>query len=370
MSTCGGGNQVRNAFAGARVCYADSGRTRLHWLARRQTIRSIGIPRTVTHDFARELALWGPQPLTARAASRDAAEAYCRTLARMHYENFPLVSWLLPRGLRQHFYNIYAYCRWSDDLADEVAGSEASLELLSWWRGELADCYAGRVRHPVFVALEHTVADFDIPREPFEDLLSAFEQDQRVFRYETFAELRDYCRRSADPVGRLVLRLCRAYNDETVAWSDSICTGLQLANFWQDVSRDFEIGRVYLPREDREVFGYTEEDLTARRTTPAFLELMRFEVERAREFLVGGLPLVERLPGRLQVDVDLFARGGLAILRRIEGIGYRVWDVRPEVTKREAAGLFVASAWRALLRRVGIGRLSADSQAPAAKAVH
>lgn len=305
--------------------------------------------------FATELDQWGPQALPSREVTLAEAEAYCRALATTHYENFPLVSWLLPRHLHQHFHNVYAYCRWSDDLGDEVHDTQRSLELLGWWRGELAECYAGRTRHPVFVALRRTIEEFQIPSQPFEDLLSAFEQDQRFLRYDTFEQLRDYCRRSADPVGRLVLYLCRAYDEQNVAWSDSICTGLQLANFWQDVSRDFEIGRVYLPREDRERFGYTEEDLENRVTNEAFLDLMRFEVDRARRFLIDGLPLVKRLPGRLCIDIDLFARGGLRILDRVEGIGYRVWQTRPVVTKADFARLFLSclgrAAWRSAFQR-------------------
>ena len=196
----------------------------------------------------------------------------------------------------------------------------------------------------MFVALSKTIREFEIPATPFEDLLSAFEQDQRVTEYETFADLRDYCRRSADPVGRLVLYLCRQYEEQNVAWSDSICTGLQLANFWQDVNRDLDIGRVYLPKEDCRRFGYAWDDLQNRVTNPAFLELMRFEVDRAREFLEAGLPLIPNLPGRLQVDIELFARGGLKILERIERIGYRVWDTRPVVTKLDVLKLFPAAS--------------------------
>jgi squalene synthase HpnC len=303
----------------------------------------------VTVSFPEDLTRWGPTSAE-QTVSLPQAEQYCRQLATTHYENFPLVSWLLPRRLRQHFYNVYAYCRWADDLGDEVGDPRRSLELLGWWRGELADCYAGRARHPVFVALRPTIDEFAIPPQPFEDLLSAFEQDQRVRQYDTFDQLRDYCRRSADPVGRLVLYLCRQHHEPNLGWSDSICTGLQLANFWQDVSRDFDIGRVYLPREDRAQFGYHDDDLQARSTTPAFLELMRFEVNRARDFLRAGLPLVEHLPGRLQVDIDLFARGGLKILERIETICYRVWDRRPVVTKGDAARLLLACMGRAVRR--------------------
>jgi len=295
--------------------------------------------------FSRDLELWGPQS-SLPVPSRSDAEAYCRRLATSHYENFPLVSWLLPKGLHQHFYNVYAYCRWADDLGDEVGDRARSLELLTWWRQQLAACYTGELRHPVFIALKPTIDEFSIPCQPFDDLISAFEQDQHVREYDSFDQLRDYCRRSADPVGRLVLFLCRQSNEQNIAWSDSICTGLQLANFWQDVARDFDIGRIYLPREDYERFGYHRDDFDARRINPAFLELMRFEVDRARQFLVDGLPLIPNLPGPLQIDIDLFAQGGLKILQRIERIGYRVWEKRPKVTKWDAIGLLAGALWR------------------------
>ena len=290
------------------------------------------------------------------APSLPEAEAYCRRLARSHYENFAVASWLLPRHLHQHFYNIYAYCRWADDLGDEIGDSKRSLELLKWWRSELCACYEGRVSHPVFVALRRTLDEYGIPREPFEDLISAFEQDQVVCDYQTFGELIDYCRRSANPVGRLVLYLCRAVSEENVRWSDSICTGLQLANFWQDVRRDWEAGRVYLPKEDRDRFDYRDQDLQQMVTNDAFRSLMKFEVERARDFLVSGLPLVSRLPGRLQVDIELFARGGLRILDRIEAIDYRVLERRPVVTRTDQVVLFVSCVGRALRRRFGSNR--------------
>jgi squalene synthase HpnC len=310
-------------------------------------------PNRLTAVFDDELKCWGPQGLGERRASLSEAEAYCRKLATSHSENFPVVTRMLPRAFRQNFYNVYAYCRWSDDLGDEVDGAERSLALLGWWKDLLSDCYAQRVRHPVFVALRSTIEECQIPPQPFEDLLSAFEQDQRVLEYSTFAELLDYCRRSANPVGRLVLYVCGEHNDANADWSDSICTGLQLANFWQDVSRDFDMGRVYLPQEDRNRFGYNDAELRNRTTNPAFLELMRFEVERAQDFLRAGLPLVDHLPGRLQVDVELFVRGGMKILQRIEAIGYRVWDRRPVVTKVDFAGLFLVCLGSALRRRLG-----------------
>jgi len=307
--------------------------------------------RSVSVSFADELKAWGPQSAARECLSQAEAEAYCRKLAQTHYENFPLVTWLLPRRLHQHFYNVYAYCRWADDLGDEVGDSVRATELLGWWRDELRECYRGSASHPVFLALRGTIEEFIIPPQPFEDLVSAFEQDQRVKRYDTFDQLRDYCRRSADPVGRLVLYLCRCFTERNAAWSDSICTGLQLANFWQDVARDYEIGRVYLPRETRARFGYSDADLEARTTNGAFVDALRFEVDRARRLLVEGLPLIERLPWRLQIDIDLFARGGLRTLDRIEQIRYCVWQTRPVVTKTDFASLLFRSLARACVRR-------------------
>lgn len=274
------------------------------------------------------------------------AERYCRSLATSHYENFPVASWLLPRHLHQHFYNVYAYCRWADDLGDETGNREESLRLLSWWQNELDRCYAGQASHPVMIALMPTIQRFSIPREPFVDLISAFVQDQSVLRYHSQSQLLDYCRRSANPVGRIVLHLCERCDAENLVLSDSICTGLQLANFWQDVSRDFEIGRVYLPREIRDQFGYSEEDLDMRRTTPAFLEVMKFQVQQARTLLIQGCPLVSRMPGRIALDMEMFIRGGLLILDAIERIDYRVWDQRPTVRKHQ----FIFAALKTICR--------------------
>jgi squalene synthase HpnC len=298
-----------------------------------------------------ELSQWGPDA-NAVAPSLADAQSYCRRLARTHYENFPVASLLLPKALRQHFANVYAYCRWADDLGDETGDADRSLALLDWWREQLLRCYAGEAEHPVYVALRQTIDEFGIPQKPFEDLISAFEQDQHVRRYETFDELHDYCRRSADPVGRIVLHLCRNVSEQTTRWSDSICTGLQLANFWQDVARDFDIGRVYLPREDRQRFGYSDNDLEQRRTTPQFHALMQFQVQRAREFLLAGRPLVATMPGRLQIDIDMFVRGGLQILGEIEAIDCDVWSTRPIVSKWTFASLFARSLGATAVRRV------------------
>jgi squalene synthase HpnC len=295
--------------------------------------------------FAEDLARFGPAAAY-EPPDRGRAHLYCSRLARSHYENFSVASVLLPRYLLRHFHAVYAYCRWADDLADETRGGPEALALLRWWREELLACYQGRARHPVFVALQDTVRRFGIPPDPFLDLLSAFEQDQTVLRYNTFAQLRDYCRRSANPVGRLVLYLSGAFDEDRAALSDHICTALQLANFWQDVGRDFDIGRVYLPREDREHFGYTEEELRAKRFTPAFADLMRFEVDRTRDLFYRGLPLVDRVPAAVRADVELFLQGGLAILRKIEDYGYDVWASRPALARWEKGALVAGALWR------------------------
>lgn len=313
--------------------------------------------------FEHELTAWGPDSSyyegTDAAFSLEQARDYCRKIALGHYENFPVVTWALPRELRPHFFNVYAFCRWADDLGDEVQDPETSLALLSWWRSQLTFCYQGLADgnhatestprlHPVFVALAPTIQEFALPQEAFDDLIQAFEQDQRVTEYQTFSQLEAYCQKSANPVGRLVLHLCRSVSPETLAWSDSICTGLQLANFWQDVARDDEMGRIYLPAEDRREFGYTDEAFQRHEYNAAFQRLMAFEVQRARQFLLDGLPLVQQLPGRLQVDIDLFVRGGLKILDHIERQQYDVWKKRPVVTRSEGLGLLAKSLFRRL----------------------
>ncbi|QJW99740.1 squalene synthase HpnC [Frigoriglobus tundricola] len=298
-------------------------------------------------DFARELEKWGPRSGDA-PVSLAAARAYCARVARAHYENFTVVSALLPRRLVRHFHAVYAYCRWSDDLADETAGGDEALTLIAWWREELLACYHGTPRHPVMIALRETIRRFRVPPEPFLDLLLAFEQDQRVKRYDTLAQLLDYCRCSANPVGRLVLYLFECFDAERAALSDEVCTGLQLANFWQDVARDYAIGRVYLPAEDRHRFGYTDTDLAANRDTPQFRDLMRFEVERARGFFARGSALLPLLPREARVDVDLFIRGGVAILNAVARIDYNVWAQRPEVSKWEKGKLLVGAVARKL----------------------
>lgn len=297
--------------------------------------------------FAADLARFGPGQRHSIVGPAEAQD-YCSRLARSHYENFSVASVLLPRRLHRHFHNVYAYCRWADDLADETAGGDEALFLLRWWREELLRCYDGVPRHPVSVALRQTIRRFRIPPQPFLDLLSAFEQDQLVKHYASFAELSDYCRRSADPVGRLVLYLCEAFDDERARLADNVCTALQLTNFWQDVARDFELGRVYLPEEERRLHRYTDDDLHARRFNHAFAELLRFEVDRTRDLFYAGYPLVTLMPLALRSQVELFIEGGLALLRKIESAGYNVWRGRPVLSRREKAGLVAGAFWRRL----------------------
>ena len=310
-------------------------------------------------DFTEELKRYGPSSGDS-AMSSDGARAYCASVTRRHYENFTVASWLLPRKLVPHFEAVYAYCRWADDLADETGGGENALGLLDWWRSGLMGCYDGNSTHPVFIALRETIRTFSIPSKPFLDLLIAFEQDQRIPKYDTFDQLLGYCRNSANPVGHLVLYLFETFDVTKAALSDEICTGLQQANFWQDVARDFEKGRIYLPREDRERFGVSDDQLRAwvepasrrfdnRKTggtpvpplpiPPAFRELLKFEVDRTRGFFERGLQLLPRLPRKARVDVELFALGGEAVLRAIEKQNYDVLTSRPRIGKLTKAKL-------------------------------
>src|SRR5579863_2090018 len=263
------------------------------------------------------------------------AERYTRWLATHHYENFNVVSWLLPRDLHQHFYNVYAYCRWSDDLGDEVADSARALKLLDAWEYELRLIYedgAGPA-HPVLIALRETIRAKDIPLQPFCDLLRAFRQDQTVHRYATWDEVLDYCVYSANPVGRLVLYLC-GYRDELrQKLSDYTCTALQLANFWQDVSRDLQKGRIYIPLEALAAHGLTDEDIVNKRFDARYTALMKSLIARTRELFSAGRPLAQTVQPFLRVDLEMFSRGGLAILDAIEGSGYNTLEHRPSLSK-------------------------------------
>jgi squalene synthase HpnC len=257
------------------------------------------------------------------------AYAYCARLARSHYENFTIASWLMPRAMRPHMHAIYAYARIADDFADE----ERSLGKLDEWEHELELAYTGTPRHPVMIALADTAQRFAIPREPFADLLRAFRSDLEFRGFETMEDLLEYTRFSANPVGRIVLYLFGYRDAERQQLSDLICSGLQLTNFWQDVAIDLAKERIYFPRRDLERFGLTAEDLGALRISSGFVELMRHEVEFARGRLQRGAELYRCVDHRLRRDVVMFAGGGLAILRAIERVGYDVFARRPQLTK-------------------------------------
>ncbi len=296
--------------------------------------------------FSDDLERYGPQAKTTGPLSLHESRWYCRRLASSHYENFTVMSWLLPLRLRQHIANIYAYCRWADDLADEVGDPQLSLSLLDWWEGQLRACYEGRATHPVFVALAETIAHFHIPIDPFSDLLTAFRQDQRVTRYETAEQVLDYCRHSANPVGQLVLYLGECFTSDRAKLSDSICTGLQLANFCQDVARDWERGRIYLPQSVCHQFGFEEAGFARHECNDAFRRLLAFQVDQAEGWLRAGLPLPGQMSRGLQVPVALFIQGGLATLESIRKQNYDVWTSRPTVSKFDKLRLLVRCWWR------------------------
>jgi len=267
------------------------------------------------------------------APTLEEARAYCKNLAETHYENFHVASWFLPKALRLHFHSIYAYCRISDDLGDEVPDPAQALALLDLWGRELDACYEGRARHPAFVALAETISACAIPKEPFADLLVAFRQDQTITRFETMRDVLAYCRYSANPVGRLVLYACGEVSDENFRLSDCTCSALQLANFWQDVRVDFGKGRVYLPQEDMRRFGVRDDTIASGIATPEFRAVLRYEVDYTRRMFEDGLPLIGRVQRDLALDLDLFSRGGLEILRAIERRDYDVLSARPAIAK-------------------------------------
>ena len=290
---------------------------------------------------------WGALPaayaIPASAPSLREAQVYCERLARSHYENFSVATWFLPKRLRQHFFNVYAYCRISDDLGDEVGNAQLSLRLLDEWECELNQCYDGSPRHPVFVALRQSVKELEIPKQPFADLLKAFRQDQTLTRYETFDDLLGYCRYSANPVGHLVLYVCGYRDAQRQQLSDFTCTALQLANFWQDVAVDYKKQRIYLPLEDLRRFQVAETVIAGGKATPEFLELMRFEVARAREWFERGLLLPKMVDRELAIDLELFSRGGREILNAIERQNFDVLARHPAISKFRKLGL----VWRA-----------------------
>ena len=307
------------------------------------------------------------QGATSPGTSWSVEDAYrhCERLARTHYENFTVGSLLMPKPLRRHMYALYAYCRTVDDLGDEAIQGAANphfaaelvpagasggdtgsyrLALLDWWESELDACYEGQPSNPVHVALKETIREFDLPREPLQRLIEANRMDQRAQRYPTYGDLLHYCDHSANPVGRLVLHLFGYGDEERQRMSDATCTALQLVNFWQDVARDYRKGRIYIPLEDMESFGYTENDLADGVENQAFRDLMAFEVGRAEGLFREGAPLAGTLTGPARLDVALFTRGGMAVLEAIRKQDYRVLGKRPALSRARKAGLFL-SAW-------------------------
>jgi len=284
----------------------------------------------------------------AAPASIEEARRFCRRLARAHYENFTVLSWLTPREMRRHLAALYAYCRTVDDLGDEAPGDR--LALLDRFERELDAAFAGRARHPVFVALQETIARFSLPRDPFARLIEANRIDQRQSSFATFDELRHYCEHSATPVGRLVLMLYGYRDEERFALSDATCTALQLANFWQDLRRDAAVGRVYLPENEMAEYGVGRSDLRADRASANLRDLTRFQVDRARSYFRAGLPLIDRVRGHLRIDLALFSLGGLAILRKIERQDYDTLSRRPTLSGPEKVGLalsaLLSNRWR------------------------
>ena len=282
----------------------------------------------------------------------SAAEAFCRDVARRHSENFTVATRLVPARLRQHLANVYAFARWSDDLVDEAVDPAAAAAELAAWRGGLEECFAGRPTHPVFIALADTVRDTGLTIEPFSDLLDAFGEDRRfdeagtLVRYPDRAALAGYCRRSADPVGRIVLALEGCRDATLVAMSDSICTALQLVNFWQDVRRDRVAGRVYLPRSDMESRGVTEAMLDAPSASPQLVALLRDEVAWARGLFAAGAPLPQLAPPALRPAIEMFLAGGLAVADAIERVGFDTLSRRPTVGTWKKLRLAARAWWR------------------------
>jgi len=296
--------------------------------------------RACKSAVADDLKRFGPNAFV-EAMEPSRAEKYCKSLALKHYENFSVASFLLPRTLRQDFYNIYAYCRWSDDLADEMGDVAESLQLLHWWRTELRDCFAGDAKHPVFIALQKTIRVHSLSIEPFEHLLDAFVQDQSVTRYGSHLELLDYCRGSANPVGRILLKLARVEDSVSQQLSDRVCTGLQIANFCQDLRPDALRGRIYLPKNLWQRFELTEAEILAGQPTENLRFALKVWVDLARTSLVSGLPLVRQTPRWLARDIQLFVRGGLNILDNIAKANFDVWTRPIEVSTKQKVALLL-----------------------------
>jgi squalene synthase HpnC len=280
----------------------------------------------------------------APALNLEDAKAFCRKLARSHYENFSVVSVLLPKRLRQDFCNVYAFCRTADDLGDEIHDADIATAQLEYLREQMRKCYAGQIETTLFAALRETIAKHQIPIEPFIDLIDAFEQDQRLTRYETFDQLLDYCTRSANPVGRIVLYMCGYRDEQRQLLSDLTCTALQLANFWQDVRRDlFELDRIYLPADSMRRFGVSESQLRDEKCDQNYRDLIRFEVDRTAEMFDRGEELLPLLDSSVRGHIALFGKGGRAILQAIRDQDYDTLSARPALSGWQKSRLLISA---------------------------
>lgn len=275
----------------------------------------------------------------------DAAYAHCAAIAHRHYENFPVASWLLPRAMRPHIAAIYAFARTADDYADQPdRAPDQRLRLLDDWRAKLHRAARGENEpDPVFVALGATIRRRDLPVQLFDDLLSAFRQDVTVHRYGTWDEVMDYCRRSANPVGRLVLRVAGVRNDDADRSSDALCTALQLANFWQDFGVDWHNGRLYVPREEMSAAGAAEQDLDQHRMTPEWRSAMRACVVRTRRLFEAGRPVTHAVGGRLRFELRATWLGGTRVLQKIERADYDTLNLRPRLDAADALSILTAT---------------------------
>ena len=276
--------------------------------------------------------------------SLERAFAYCERMARGHYENFPVASRFVPARLRPYVWAIYAFARSADDFADETRYAGRRAEALAYWEEQLHRCYHGEAEHPVFVALRETIDQCNIPIQPLQAMLTAFDMDLRINRYATFEQLSTYCAHSAHPVGRLVLYVFDYRDPALHNYSDDLCTGLQLANFWQDVGVDLAKDRIYLPEEDRKHFGVTDEMLFARLCTPQFKDLMRYEVARARALFERGRPLIDKVGSDLGFELAMIWRGGTTILDKIDSVGYDVFRRRPTLNAADKARMVARAA--------------------------
>ncbi|MGH9767394.1 MAG: squalene synthase HpnC [Blastocatellia bacterium] len=289
---------------------------------------------------------WNGTDRTAPSRGVADAFAYCERMARAHYENFPVGSLLAPKDRRKHVYSIYAFARTADDFADE--GYETGeltearrLAALDDWERRLEDCYLGRADHPIFVALAETVRELRLPIQLFRDLLSAFKQDVVKRRYADFGEVLDYCARSANPVGRLILLLFGYREERLHNLSDCVCSALQLANFWQDVEVDIRKDRIYLPQNEMAGFGVSLDDLREKRFSERYAALLEFQIERTWELFNRGKPLLSLVSGRLAVELRLTWLGGTRILERIEEMGYDTLNARPKISTADKIALLV-----------------------------